>query len=138
MQPFAGAPQFYYHSPFNMRHNCLQPTPCATKAYPSYWPPWERYDLHQGGYGNSQMVTPSSSQDMGCHLQVYRVCLQNCQETSSQLANSVQLYSSTRRYSQCNLETRIQVPNENVAPGNAITENRYHKDWRQAPIFRDF
>jgi len=54
-QPFPGAPQFYHNSPFNMTQNCSQPTTSVSQCYPSYGPQWEGYDLHQGGYGESQM-----------------------------------------------------------------------------------
>jgi hypothetical protein len=37
-----------------------QPTPSASHGYPWYGPPWPGYDLHQGGYGRSQMF-PSST-----------------------------------------------------------------------------
>jgi len=53
-QPFPGTPQFHHQSPFNMTHNS-QPTSSASHGYPSYGPPWQGYDLHQGGYGGSQM-----------------------------------------------------------------------------------
>jgi len=56
-QPFPDTPQFYQHSPFNMTHSS-QPTTSARQAYPSYGPPWQGYDLHQGGYGGSQMFPP--------------------------------------------------------------------------------
>jgi len=56
-QPFPGAPQFHHQSPFNMTHS-LQPTSSASQGYPSYRPPWQRYDLHQGGYGGPQMFPP--------------------------------------------------------------------------------
>jgi len=56
-QPFPGAPQFYQHSPFNMTHS-LQPTTSASQGYPTYGPQWQGYDLHQGGYGGSQMFPP--------------------------------------------------------------------------------
>jgi len=38
-QPFPGATQFYYHSPFNMTHSS-QPTTSVSQQYPSYGPPW--------------------------------------------------------------------------------------------------
>ena len=53
-QPFPGAPQFHHQSPFNMTHSS-QPTSSASQGYPSYGPPWQGYDLHQGGYGGSHM-----------------------------------------------------------------------------------
>jgi len=37
-QPFPGAPQFYYHSPFDMTHSS-QPTTSIRQQYPSYGPP---------------------------------------------------------------------------------------------------
>jgi len=57
-QPFPGAPQFYHRSPFNMMHSS-QPTSSASDEYPRSGPPWQGYDLHQGGYGGSQMFPPS-------------------------------------------------------------------------------
>jgi len=56
-QPFPGAAQFYQHSPFNMTPSS-QPTTSARQGYQSYGPPWQGYDLHQGGYGGSQMFPP--------------------------------------------------------------------------------
>jgi len=56
-QTFPGAPQFYHRSPFNMTHSS-QPTSSASQQYPSSGPPWQGYDLHQGGYGGSQMFPP--------------------------------------------------------------------------------
>jgi len=56
-QPFPGAPQFHQHSPFNMTHS-LQPTTSSSQGFPSYGPQWQGYDLHQGGYGGSQMFPP--------------------------------------------------------------------------------
>jgi len=53
-QSFLGAPQFYHQSPFNMTH-CSQPTSSTNQRYPGYGPPWQGYDLHQGGYGGSLM-----------------------------------------------------------------------------------
>ena len=35
-----------------------QPTSSTSQGYPSYGPPWQGYDLHQGGYGGSQMFPP--------------------------------------------------------------------------------
>jgi len=35
-----------------------QPTSSASQQYPSYGPPWQGYDRHQGGYGKSQMFPP--------------------------------------------------------------------------------
>jgi len=57
-QPFPGAPQLYQHSSFNMTHSS-QPTTSARQGYQSYRPPWQGYDLHQGGYSGSQMFPPS-------------------------------------------------------------------------------
>jgi len=37
-----------------MTHSA-QPTTSTRKGYPSYGPPWQGYDLHQGGYGESQI-----------------------------------------------------------------------------------
>jgi len=56
-RPFPGALQFYHQSPFNMTHSS-RPTSSASQQYPSYGPPWQGYDLHQGGYGGSQMFPP--------------------------------------------------------------------------------
>jgi len=56
-QLFQGAPQFYHQSSLNMTHSS-QPTSSAIQAHPSYGPPWQGYDLHQGGYGGSQMFPP--------------------------------------------------------------------------------
>jgi hypothetical protein len=56
-QPFPGPPLFYQHSPLNMTHSS-QPTTSASEGYPGYGPPWQGYDLHQGGYGGSQMFPP--------------------------------------------------------------------------------
>ena len=56
-QPFPGAPQFHHRSPFYMTHSS-QPTISASQGFPSYGPPWQRYDLHQGGDGRSQMFPP--------------------------------------------------------------------------------
>jgi len=36
----------------------LQPTTSASQRFPSYGPQWQGYDLHQGGYGRSQMIPP--------------------------------------------------------------------------------
>jgi len=54
-QPFPGAPQFYHHPPFYMTHNSSQPTTSISQQHPSYGPQLQGYDLHQGGYGESQM-----------------------------------------------------------------------------------
>jgi len=56
-QPFPGAPQYCHQSRFNMTHSS-QHTSSASQQYPSYGPPWQGYDLHQGGYGGSQMFPP--------------------------------------------------------------------------------
>jgi hypothetical protein len=56
-QRFPGAPQFYHQSPFNMTHSS-QPTSSTSQGYPGYGPPWQGYDLHQGGYDGSQMIPP--------------------------------------------------------------------------------
>jgi len=53
-QPLPGTPQFYHHSPFNTTLSS-QPTTSVSQQYPSYGPPWQGYDLHQGGYGESRM-----------------------------------------------------------------------------------
>jgi len=56
-QPFPGALQFHHQFPFTMTHSS-QPTSSARQEYPSYGPPWQGYDLHQGAYGSSQMNPP--------------------------------------------------------------------------------
>jgi len=38
-----------------MTHNGLQPTTSVSQRFPQYGAQWEGYDLHQGGYGESQM-----------------------------------------------------------------------------------
>jgi len=38
-----------------MTHNILQPMTSVSQQYPSYGPQWQGYDLHQCGYGASQM-----------------------------------------------------------------------------------
>jgi len=38
-----------------MTHNSVQPTTSISQLYPSYGAQWQGYDLHQGGYGESQM-----------------------------------------------------------------------------------
>ena len=53
-QPFPGALQFYHHSPFNITHSSQLSTR-VSQQYPSYGPPSQEYDLHQGGYCESQM-----------------------------------------------------------------------------------
>ena len=53
--PFPGSPQFYHHSPFNMKHNSSQPTTSVSQQYPRYAPLWQGFDLPQGGSGKSQM-----------------------------------------------------------------------------------
>ena len=35
-----------------------QPTSSASQGFRSYGPPWQGYDLHQGGYGGCQMFPP--------------------------------------------------------------------------------
>jgi len=44
----------FHHSPFNMTHSA-QPTPSISQQDPGYGPPWQRYDHHQGRYGESRM-----------------------------------------------------------------------------------
>jgi len=61
---FRSAPQFYHQSPFNMTH-CSQPTSSTSQGYASYGPPWQGYDLHQGGYGGSQMFPPPQFPEQG-------------------------------------------------------------------------
>jgi hypothetical protein len=58
LRSFPGAPQFYHQSPFNMKHYS-QRTSSESQRYPSDVPPWQGYDLHQGGYAGSQMFPPS-------------------------------------------------------------------------------
>jgi len=53
-QPFSGAPQFHHHSTFNLTRSS-QPTTSVSQQYPGYGPPWQGYDHHQGGYGESRM-----------------------------------------------------------------------------------
>jgi hypothetical protein len=53
-QPFPCTTQFHHQSPFNMTHSS-QPASSTSQGYPSYGPPWQVYDLHQGGYDGSQM-----------------------------------------------------------------------------------
>jgi hypothetical protein len=48
-----------------MTHNCSQPTTSVSQQYPSYGPPWQGYDLHQGGYGESQMFPQQQFQGQG-------------------------------------------------------------------------
>ena len=52
--PFPGASQFYHQAAFNMTPSS-QPSSGETQRYPSYGPPWQRYDFPQGGYGGPQM-----------------------------------------------------------------------------------
>ena len=56
-QPFPGTLQFYHQSPINVTHSS-QPTSSASQSYQSYGAPRQGYDLHQGGYGGSQMFPP--------------------------------------------------------------------------------
>ena len=56
-QSFPGAPQFYQQSPLNVTHSS-QPTSSASQQYPSYGTLWQGYNLHQGGYGGSEMFPP--------------------------------------------------------------------------------
>jgi len=56
-QPFPSAPLFCQHSPFTMTPSS-QPTTSTSQRYPSCGPQWQGYDLHQGGYGGSQMFPP--------------------------------------------------------------------------------
>jgi len=63
-QLFPGTPQFYHQSSFNMTHS-LHPTSSASQGYPSYGPPWQGYDLHQGDYGGSQMFPPPQCPGQG-------------------------------------------------------------------------
>jgi len=56
-QPFPDTPQLYQHFLCNITHNS-QPTTCARQWYESYGLQWQGYNLHQGGYGGSQMFPP--------------------------------------------------------------------------------
>jgi len=64
-QPFPGALQFYRNSPFNMTPNSLQPATRISQQFPSKGPLWQGYDLHQGGYGVSEMVLTQWSAEQG-------------------------------------------------------------------------
>jgi len=64
-QPFPSAPQFDCNSPSNMTHNSVKPTTSAHHRFPRYTPPEQRYDLHHGGYGESQMFPPEQFPDQG-------------------------------------------------------------------------
>jgi len=57
-QPFPGALQLYHQSPFNVTHSS-QPTCSASPGFSSHGPLWEGYNLHQHGYGGSQMFPPA-------------------------------------------------------------------------------
>jgi len=56
-QPFPGTPQFHQNSPFNMTHSS-QWTTSTRQGFRRCGPQWQEYDLHQGGWGESQMFTP--------------------------------------------------------------------------------
>jgi len=42
-----------------------QPTSSTSHGYPGYGPPWQGYDLHQGGYGRSQIFPPPQCPGQG-------------------------------------------------------------------------
>jgi hypothetical protein len=48
-----------------MTQNSSQSTPSISQQFPTYGPLWQGYDLHQGVYGESQMVTPQQFQEQG-------------------------------------------------------------------------
>jgi hypothetical protein len=48
-----------------MTHNSSQPATSISQQYPSYGPPREGYDLHQGGYGECQMFPHQQLQGHG-------------------------------------------------------------------------
>jgi len=54
---FPGAPQSYHPATFNMTPSS-QPSSGATQGYQRYGPPWQGYDVPQGGYGGRQMFPP--------------------------------------------------------------------------------
>jgi len=53
-QPFPVTPQIYHQSPCHMILS-LQATSRAYERFPNCGPPWQVYDLHQGGYGVSKI-----------------------------------------------------------------------------------
>jgi hypothetical protein len=55
--PFPGAPQLYYHDPFNLTPSSQRST-VATQEYHSYVPLWQAYDFPQGCYCGPQMFPP--------------------------------------------------------------------------------
>jgi len=63
-QPFPGTPQFYHQSPINITHSS-QPTSTTSQGYASLGPLWPGYDLHQVGYGGSQMFPPPQCHGVG-------------------------------------------------------------------------
>jgi len=48
-----------------MTHNGSQPTTSVSQRCPSYGPQWQGYDLHQGGYGDSQMFPQQQFPEQG-------------------------------------------------------------------------
>jgi len=56
-QPFPSAPQLSQLPPYNMPHRS-QRTTSTSQGYPCCGPQCQGYDLHQGGYGGSQMFSP--------------------------------------------------------------------------------
>jgi hypothetical protein len=48
-----------------MTHSSSQPTPSISQHYPTNGPPGLGYDLHQGGYGESQMFPHQQFQRQG-------------------------------------------------------------------------
>jgi hypothetical protein len=47
-----------------MTHS-VQPTSSTSQGFQSYEPPWQGYDLHQGGYGGSQMFPTAQFEGHG-------------------------------------------------------------------------
>jgi len=45
--------------------NSSQPTSSASQQYRSYGPQWQGYDLHQRGYGRSEMIPPAQFPGQG-------------------------------------------------------------------------
>jgi len=136
-QPFPGTPQFYHQSPFNMTHSS-QPTSSTSQGYASYGPPWQGYDLHQGGFGGSQMFPPSA-------VPKTRAIISRCTESacrtagksSSQSVNSFQLHSSPSTSFQCTWETPHKSPDEMIPATSGTAENRCRRDCGLAPIGGD-
>jgi len=127
-QPFAGAPQFYHQSPFNMTHSS-QPTSSTSQGYPGYGPPWQGYDLHQGGYDGSQMFPPSA-------VPRTRAVISRCTESasrtagksSSQSANVFQLDSLTSTSFRRTWGTPHKPLDEKIPATSGTAENRCRRD----------